>query len=48
MFAPDYAPEEITEVAQRLRKSAGLPDQPTGEVANDPESITDKVKEKIR
>ena len=34
VFAPDYAPEELKEIAQRLRKQAGLPDQPTGEVAN--------------
>jgi Mn-containing catalase len=34
VFAPDYAPEEIKEIAQRLRKQAGLPDEPTGEVAN--------------
>jgi Mn-containing catalase len=34
VFAPDYAPEEIREIAQRLRKQAGLPDKPTGEVAN--------------
>jgi len=34
VFAPDYAPEEIQEIAQRLRKQAGLPDKPTGEVAN--------------
>jgi Mn-containing catalase len=34
VFAPDYAPEEIREIAQRLRKNAGLPDKPTGEVAN--------------
>jgi Mn-containing catalase len=34
-FAPDYAPEEIVEIAQRLRKAAGLPDKPTGEVAGD-------------
>jgi Mn-containing catalase len=34
VFAPDYAPEEITEIAQRLRRQAGLPDEPTGEVAN--------------
>ena len=36
VFAPDYAPEEIREIAQRLRKQAGLPDQPTGEVADSP------------
>jgi Mn-containing catalase len=35
VFAPDYAPEEIAEIAQRLRKSAGLPDEPTGVVANE-------------
>ena len=33
VFAPDYAPEEIAEIAQRLRKQAGLPDEPSGEVA---------------
>jgi len=35
VFAPDYAPEEIAEIAARLRKQAGLPKEPTGEVAND-------------
>ena len=34
VFAPDYAPEEIAEIAQKLRKAAGLPDKVTGEVAN--------------
>jgi Mn-containing catalase len=34
VFAPDYAPEEIKEIARKLRKQAGLPAQPTGEVAN--------------
>jgi manganese catalase len=34
VFAPDYAPEEISEIAQKLRKAAGLPDEPLGEVAN--------------
>jgi Mn-containing catalase len=34
VFAPDYAPEEIKEIARKLRKQAGLPDKPTGEVAN--------------
>src|SRR5918999_5834750 len=27
VFAPDYAPEEISEIAQKLRKAAGLPDE---------------------
>ena len=35
VFSPDYAPEEIAEIAQKLRKSAGLPDEPTGVVANE-------------
>jgi len=34
VFAPDYAPEDIAEIAERLRKKAGLPNEPTGEVAN--------------
>jgi Mn-containing catalase len=33
VFAPDYAPEEIAEIAQRLREQAGLPKEPTGLVA---------------
>lgn len=36
VFAPDYAPEEISEIAQKLRKAAGLPDEPLGEVATEP------------
>jgi Mn-containing catalase len=47
VFAPDYAPEEIAEIAQKLRKSAGLPDQVTGIVANDPSGLVGKVKDKI-
>ncbi len=34
VFAPSYAPEEIKEIAQRLREEAGLPDEVIGEVAN--------------
>ena len=34
VFAPDYAPEEIAEIAEKLRQQAGLPKNPTGEVAN--------------
>ena len=51
VFAPDYAPEEIKEIAQKLRKKAGLPDEPLGEVASSPGngggSIADKVIDKI-
>jgi Mn-containing catalase len=34
VFAPDYAPEEISEIAARLREQAGLPKEPTGLVAD--------------
>lgn len=33
VFAPGPEPEEIAEIAQRLREAAGLPKRPTGEVA---------------
>jgi Mn-containing catalase len=33
VFAPDYGPEEMTKVVQRLREAAGLPKKPTGAVA---------------
>src|SRR3954451_21519047 len=35
VFAPDYAPEEIAAIAQKLRKKAGLPDAPTGTVSEE-------------
>jgi hypothetical protein len=28
VFAPDYAPDEIAEIAQKLRKDAGFKDEP--------------------
>ena len=34
-FVPDLHPEEIAEIAARLRTDAGLPKEPTGEV-NEP------------
>jgi Mn-containing catalase len=49
-FAPDYAPEEIAEIAQRLRKAAGLPDEPLGEVANGKgrfEKMAQKVADRV-
>jgi Mn-containing catalase len=46
VFAPDYAPEEIAEIAQRLRKNAGLPDQVTAKVA-EPQSTLGKVADKL-
>src|SRR4051795_9605022 len=33
VFSPDYTPEEISEIAQKLRQDAGLPTEPTGLVA---------------
>ena len=33
VFAPDYAPEDISEIAKKLRQAADLPKQPTGVVA---------------
>ena len=47
VFAPDYAPEEISEIARRLRDAAGLPNEPTGVVANDSKGVVDKVKEAV-
>jgi Mn-containing catalase len=47
VFAPDYAPEEIQEIAQKLRKAAGLPDHVTGIVANDSDGLVGKVKDKL-
>jgi Mn-containing catalase len=46
VFAPDYAPEEIAEIAQKLRKQAGLPDQVTAQVA-EPQSTIGKVADKL-
>ena len=46
VFAPDYASEDIAEIAQRLRKQAGF-DEPTGQVANAPEGVMDKLKDVV-
>jgi Mn-containing catalase len=48
VFAPDYAPEEITEIAQKLRKAAGLPDEVTGEVATGNGGVMGKVKDALK
>src|SRR6187401_2658163 len=34
VFSPDYMPEEISEIAEKLRQQAGLPKEPTGMVAD--------------
>jgi Mn-containing catalase len=49
VFAPDYAPEEIGEIATKLRKAAGMSEAPSGVVANngDGEGIVDKVKDAV-
>jgi Mn-containing catalase len=47
VFAPDYAPEEIKEIAAQLREAAGLPREPTGKVANNGDGLVGKVKEKL-
>jgi Mn-containing catalase len=48
VFAPDYAPEEISEIARRLRSQAGLSDEPTGVVANGGNGgVVQKVKDAV-
>src|SRR3954467_11612077 len=47
VLGPDYAPEDIAEVAQRLREAAGPPEEPTGVVANDPDGVVGKLKDKL-
>ena len=47
VFAPDYAPEEIQQIAAKLRDQAGLPKEPTGEVANESSSLVGKVADKL-
>jgi Mn-containing catalase len=47
VFAPSYAPEEISEIARKLREQAGLPKEPTGVVASDGGGIVGKVADKL-
>jgi Mn-containing catalase len=47
VFAPGPNPEEIAEIATRLRQAAGLPEQPTGVVANDGDGVLGKVKDAL-
>jgi hypothetical protein len=47
-FSPDYAPEEIAEIAKRLRTTAGLPEMPTGSVASEPDrGMVGKLKDRL-
>ncbi|HEY7620083.1 MAG TPA: manganese catalase family protein [Solirubrobacteraceae bacterium] len=47
VFAPDYAPEEIAEIARKLRERAGLSDEPTGVVANETNGVVSKLKDAV-
>ena len=47
VFAPGPQPEEISQIAARLREAAGLPEQPTGIVANDGDGMIGKVKDAL-
>ena len=48
VFAPDYAPEEIAEIAQKLRKQAGLPDEPLGNVSEESTGLLGALTSKVR
>ncbi|MGZ8649390.1 MAG: manganese catalase family protein [Solirubrobacteraceae bacterium] len=47
VFAPDYEPEEIAEIARKLRKAAGLSDEPTGVVANAGNGVMGKIRDAV-
>ena len=47
VFAPGPEPEEIAEIAAKLRKAAGLPKEPTGIVANNASNGAKKNKPKV-
>src|SRR4051812_21023134 len=48
VFAPDYAPEEISAIAQKLREAAGLPGEPPGVAAtNGGNGIASRVKDAV-
>jgi Mn-containing catalase len=47
VFAPAPEPEEIAEIAVKLRQAAGLPKEPTGVVANDERGVVGRVKDAI-
>ena len=48
VFAPDYAPEELAQIAQKLRKQAGLPKEPTGQVSEESAELVDTLVGKAR
>jgi Mn-containing catalase len=47
VFAPGPEPEEIAQIAARLRGAAGLPKEPTGVVANNGKGVLGKVKDAV-
>jgi len=47
VFAPGYEPEEIAEIAKRLRQQAGLSDEPTGEINLPQDGIVGKIADKV-
>ncbi|MBV8998407.1 MAG: manganese catalase family protein [Solirubrobacterales bacterium] len=47
VFAPGPEPEEIAQIAARLREAAGLPKEPTGVVANNGAGVLGKVKDAL-
>ena len=47
VFAPDYEPEEIEQIARKLRQQAGLGDEPLGEINLPQDSMVSKVADKL-
>jgi hypothetical protein len=48
VFAPGPEPEEIAQIAAKLREAAGLPKEPTGIVANNGSNgVMKKVKDAV-
>jgi Mn-containing catalase len=48
VFAPDYAPEEIREIARKLREKAGLPEQVTGQVSQESQHMREALDAKTK
>jgi len=47
LFAPGPDPEMLAEVSAKLRKAAGLSEQPSGVVANDGNGVVEKIKNAV-
>jgi Mn-containing catalase len=48
VFAPDYAPEEIVEIARKLRTQAGLPKEPSGFVSEESVGLAETLAGKVK